>query len=137
MKLSMGNLCSIAAGLFLLLISVSTFAQTPASGSAVPNLVVPNPVVPKLVNFSGTLTDLNRKPLNGVTGVTFLLYKDEQGGAPLWLETQNVQPGKTGHYTVMLGSTTNEGLPKMFSSTVKRAGSLCKSWDRKNSPAFC
>ena len=67
--------------------------------------------VPQVVNFSGVLTDLNGKPLTNITGVTFLLYKEEQGGAPLWIETQNVQPDKTGHYSVMLGSTTSTGLP--------------------------
>jgi hypothetical protein len=49
-----------------------------------------NAVVPPLVNFSGTLTDVNGKPLTGVVGVTFSLYKDQDGGAPLWMETQNV-----------------------------------------------
>jgi hypothetical protein len=70
-----------------------------------------NVIVPPLVNFSGVLTDLNGKPLTGMVGVTFLLYKDSQGGSPLWLETQNVQPDRTGHYTVMLGSTSSTGLP--------------------------
>ena len=46
----------------------------------------PAAVVPTLVNFSGNLTDLNGKPLTGTVGVTFLLYKDQQGGAPLWIE---------------------------------------------------
>jgi len=78
-------------------------AESAASGSDV--------VVPPLVNFSSVLTDLNGKPLTSITGVTFFLYKEEQGGAPLWLETQNVQPDKTGHYSVMLGSTTSSGLP--------------------------
>jgi len=73
--------------------------------------------VPALVSFSGTLIDLNAKPLTGVTGVSFLLYKDSQGGAPLWMETQNVQPDKTGHYSVVLGSTTSQGLPQdLFAS---------------------
>ncbi|HET6181701.1 MAG TPA: hypothetical protein VFE61_32580 [Candidatus Sulfotelmatobacter sp.] len=67
--------------------------------------------VPPLVNFSGLLTDVNGKPLTGVVGVTFLLYKDAQGGAPLWIETQNVQPDKIGHYTAILGSTSSHGLP--------------------------
>src|SRR5215471_9459903 len=67
--------------------------------------------VPPLVNFSGRLTDVSGKPLTGVVGVTFLLYKDEQGGAPVWLETQNVTPDKNGRYTVTLGATTSSGLP--------------------------
>ena len=67
--------------------------------------------VPTLVQFSGVLTDVNGKPLTGVVGVTFMLYKDQQGGAPLWLETQNVQPSTTGRYSVMLGATSSTGLP--------------------------
>jgi trimeric autotransporter adhesin len=67
--------------------------------------------IPTLVNFSGVLTDLEGKPLTGIVGVTFLLYKDQQGGAPLWMETQNIQPNKTGQYSVMLGATTADGLP--------------------------
>jgi hypothetical protein len=68
-------------------------------------------VVPNVTRFSGTLTDLNGKALTGITGVTFSLYKDEQGGAPLWMETQNVTPDKNGRYSVVLGSTTATGLP--------------------------
>jgi len=67
--------------------------------------------VPRLVNYSGAVTDGNGKTLSGVVGVTFLLYREAQGGAPLWMETQNVQPNKSGHYTVTLGSTTSQGLP--------------------------
>jgi hypothetical protein len=73
--------------------------------------------VPPMVSFSGRLTDVNDKPLTGVVGVTFYLYKDQQGSAPLWMETQNVQPDKTGGYSVMLGSTTSHGLPaELFAS---------------------
>jgi hypothetical protein len=74
-------------------------------------------VVPPLVNFGGVLTDLSNKPLSGVTGVTFSLYKEQQGGSPVWMETQNVQPDETGHYTVMLGSTTSTGLPSSLFAT--------------------
>jgi hypothetical protein len=83
----------------------SSFAQQSSTASAA------NAAVPTLVNFSGTLTDVSGKPLTGTIGVTFYLYKDEQGGAPLWLETQNVHPDRNGHYTVMLGSTRSTGLP--------------------------
>jgi hypothetical protein len=69
-------------------------------------------VVPQLMNYAGVLTNVNGKPLAGVIGVTFLLYKDQQGGSPLWMETQNVQPDKSGHYTVMLGSSTSQGVPQ-------------------------
>ena len=64
-----------------------------------------------MVNFPGTLADASGKPMTSRVGVTFFLYREQQGGAPLWIETQNVRPDKAGHYSVMLGSTTNQGLP--------------------------
>jgi hypothetical protein len=67
--------------------------------------------VPTVIRFSGNLADENGKALGGMVGITFSLYKDEQGGAPLWLETQNVATDKSGHYSVTLGSTTTVGLP--------------------------
>jgi len=67
-------------------------------------------VVPNLVRFSGSANDLNNKPISGVVGVTFALYKDQQGGAPLWLETQNVSADKNGHYSVSLGATKTGGV---------------------------
>jgi endosialidase-like protein len=67
--------------------------------------------VPTMMKYSGVLTDISGKPLGSIVGVTFLFYKDEQGGAPLWMETQNVTPDNNGHYTVVLGSTSSQGLP--------------------------
>ena len=96
------SLYSIAAGVVLLLFSTLVGAQTPTVTSTVPTLI----------NFSGTLSDAIGKSVADVTGVTFLLYKDSEGGAPLWMETQNVRPDKTGHYSVILGSTTSQGLPQ-------------------------
>jgi len=79
-------------------------AQTSGSGP------VSAQVPPPLVNFSGVLTDVNGKPLTGVVGVTFSLYQEQQDGSPLWLETQNVRPNSTGHYTVVLGSASSQGI---------------------------
>jgi len=90
---------------------VASIAQQGAASAASNVATATTSAVPKVVNYSGTLTDLNSKPLTGVTGVTFLLYKESQGGTPLWMETQNVQPNKSGHYSVTLGSTTSRGLP--------------------------
>jgi hypothetical protein len=97
---------SVCVCVFLLLACfvLPMAAQQPAAVSA-------NVAVPPMVNFSGVLTDVNGKPLTGTVGVTFYLYKDSQGGAPLWMETQNVQADKAGHYTAVLGSTSSQGLP--------------------------
>ena len=67
--------------------------------------------VPNLIKYSGVLKDANGALLQTLSGVTFLIYKDEQGGTPLWMETQNVQPDKAGRYTVQLGGVTKDGLP--------------------------
>ncbi|MGB2606241.1 MAG: hypothetical protein WBC78_21730, partial [Candidatus Sulfotelmatobacter sp.] len=67
--------------------------------------------VPTLIKFSGNVKDANGKPLSGIAGLTFALYQDQQGGAPLWLETQNVQLDASGHYAVRLGATKPDGMP--------------------------
>jgi hypothetical protein len=67
--------------------------------------------VPPLVRFAGVAKSVGGEALTGTIGVTFLIYAEQQGGAPLWLETQNVQPDATGQYSVMLGATKAEGLP--------------------------
>ncbi len=96
--------------LWFALIAVSVVAGQSATTST-------SPAVPALVNYSGTLTGVDGKPLTGLTGVTFYLYESSQGGAPLWMEVQNVQVNKAGHYSVTLGSTTSQGLPvSVFSS---------------------
>ncbi len=67
--------------------------------------------IPALIQFGGVLVDVNGKPMTGTVGVTFAVYKNQEGGAPLWVETQNVQPNKAGHYSVTLGATASTGLP--------------------------
>jgi hypothetical protein len=69
-----------------------------------------NSIVPRLVRFSGSLSSISGKPPSSTVGVTFSLYKDSDGGSPLWVETQNVQPDSKGHYTVLLGSTKSDGV---------------------------
>jgi len=41
---------------------------------------------------SGTAKDPGGNPVTGVTGITFALYAEQTGGAPLWSETQ--RPGR-------------------------------------------
>src|ERR1035437_2908230 len=69
--------------------------------------------VPNLVRYSGTLKDAQGAALSSSTavGVTFSIYKQQDGGAAVWMETQNVTPDASGQYSVVLGSTTATGLP--------------------------
>jgi hypothetical protein len=88
--------------LVLTLLACNGFAQQSATGLASASTAVPN-----LINFNGTLPDA----LGKLSSVTFLLYKDQTGGSPLWMETQNITPTKNGQYTATLGVTKPHGLP--------------------------
>lgn len=103
--------CVCAASFFvasILFFGTSTAAAqqaAPAMSGAAPS------AVPSLISYNGVLGNSGSQSRAAVTGVTFLLYRDEQGGAPLWIETQNVTPDKTGHYVAQLGATSTNGLP--------------------------
>ena len=88
----------------------SLFAQQVAAPAA-------TSVVPRLINFSGVVRGSDGKPLTGTVGVTFSLFKDQEGGPPLWFETQNVQADNSGRYKLWLGASKPEGLPmELFAS---------------------
>src|SRR5689334_22324715 len=89
-------------------------AQNPSSpvvevGSSVGDTAVSNAA--RLVKFGGTLRDGTGAPLTGTVGVAMGIYKEQQGGTPLWMETQNVTLDAQGNYTVLLGATQTDGLP--------------------------
>ena len=88
--------------------------------------------VPRLVKFSSAIPGFNANEAQAetaaanagsaatsVVGITFSLYSEQTGGAPLWSEVQNVKVDSTGHYTVQLGATQTEGLPVELFSTAQ------------------
>jgi hypothetical protein len=84
-------------------------AQESATGANISDVSASSPV-PRLIRFSGALKGTETQSSTTV-GMTFMLYKDQQGGSPLWMETQNVQPDANGRYSVQLGSTQANGMP--------------------------
>ena len=64
-----------------------TFEQTPTKTES---------ALPRLVRFGGTVKSLDGSPPVGVVGITFALYSEQTGGAPLWLENQNVSADSNG-----------------------------------------
>jgi hypothetical protein len=46
---------------------------------------------------------------SSTVGVTFAIYKQQDGGAAVWMETQSVATDGSGNYSVLLGSTTAAG----------------------------
>ncbi len=106
---------SLVLGVFTVLLSLLALAFTLAQPSSAGD------AVPSLVSFGGTLRESSGAPMSKITGVTFAIYNSQTGGAPLWLETQNVTPDASGHYTVQLGSTKSGGIPAdLFSQNEER-----------------
>ena len=101
------------ACLFLMLLG--PFATVFAQGDLHPSreeVGVEKTSLPLIVKFNGLLRGLSDGlPLTDLVGVTFALYKSETGGAPLWLETQNVDLDAAGEFTVLLGSAHSGGIP--------------------------
>jgi hypothetical protein len=70
-------------------------------------------IVPTMVKFSGTVAGAPSR----IVGITFAFYNDQQGRAPLWMETQSVSLDGSGRYNVQLKATLPAGLPKdLFAS---------------------
>src|SRR5271155_2514857 len=109
--------------LMMLLCLVMGVAARAHQESTTQETVFPQPqptqsvVVPRLIKFSGTLLDAKEQPMAGPMGLTFALYRQQTGGAALWMETQNVQPDAHGGYTVLLGANSANGVPsELFAS---------------------
>jgi len=103
----------------LLLVAASWAQQSSLSPSG--GQPAASAIVPRLVRFSGGVKDAQGQSLSGVVGVTFALYKNQEGGAPLWMEVQNLQLDSQGRYNALLGSNTAEGVPlELFTSNEAR-----------------
>jgi hypothetical protein len=90
-------------------VGLLSLTLTPAAQTASDSTTSP---VPLMIQFSNVATDESGNLLSGEVSITFSFYNSQQGGEPLWTETQaNVQLDPTGHYSVQLGITTPKGLP--------------------------
>lgn len=97
--------CSAAVAMAIFSAGAQTITpRTPMAASA-------PTVVPTLVPFSGTALGYDGKPLTGEIPATISLFKDEEGGEPLWTEVQTVVIESNGHYQLQLGASSADGLP--------------------------
>ena len=81
----------------------------------------PTSGVPNEIKFAAVLRDSSGKPLAGTVSVTFALYDQQEGGAPSWSETQNVEVDAQGRYSVLLGAASGAGVPaELFRSSEGR-----------------
>jgi hypothetical protein len=96
----------------LLTLSLAAFVSAPAQDGAVPAIPVS---IQQVIRISGAISSATSAP--ATVGVTFALYKDQAGGVPLWIETQNVAVDGSGHYTAYLGANHAQGVPpELFAS---------------------
>ncbi|MBI3404292.1 MAG: hypothetical protein HY046_02420, partial [Acidobacteria bacterium] len=109
-----------------LIVGLFVFAERPASATpqqrevATPDTptarvqgkdTMADRAVPRLVKFGGTLREANGTARTGTVGVVFAVYADQNGGAPLWMETQNVSLDESGKYSALLGAVSRGGVP--------------------------
>jgi len=71
------------------------------------------PSVPLLIRYTGSADGIT----SSMCGVTFAFYKDQSGGAALWLETQSVALDSRGQFHTLIGASHNDGIPlELFTS---------------------
>jgi len=112
-------LTSITVATLFAALAIPPLAAQERQGAAAPQAMAPQPddgtKVPRLIRFSGAVNpQIAQIPQNEDNegakaqaatpiSLTFSLYELQEGGSPLWTETQSVQLDSQGHYTVLLG----------------------------------
>jgi hypothetical protein len=111
-------LVELPASLFLILLLAPALgsaqkgsAQNATAVTATPLAASAPTAVPGLIPYAGIAEDRDGKPLSGSASITFQIFRDEQGGEPLWVETQKAAFDASGRYTVQLGASSPTGLP--------------------------
>src|SRR3954470_24204607 len=67
--------------------------------------------VPLLVRVTSSFHPSGGEPAAAMETITLSVYAEENGGAPLWEETQAVAVNPDGRFTLLMGSTRPDGLP--------------------------
>lgn len=75
----------------------------------------------RLVPAGGVVRDTAGTLRTGPVVVTFAIYAERDGGAPLWSETQTLELDAAGQYSTLIGQMQRDGLPvKLFSGDEAR-----------------
>src|ERR1051325_7525944 len=96
---TMKRLALLLVSLGVFFVAVSAQAQSTADAAG----------VPRVINFSGMVA--GEAARTGGALITVSVYAEQSGGAPLWSEQQTVTLDSAGHYSVLLGSLTQGGIP--------------------------
>ncbi len=105
MRLDRIILCFVLASLVLASCASAQVDSQTASA------VISSGTQPRLIRLRGIIQDEQSLPITGSVDVTFSVYGDQTTPNPLWQETQNVTLDAAGHYNVLVGVTSEAGLP--------------------------
>jgi hypothetical protein len=104
----------VRAAILMLFLVPAAPARAQQPASAAPAVAA---TVPRVMRVAGTFRPTNHLPLAEAEVVTVSIYAAEVGESPLWQETQQVRMDAEGRYSLLLGSTSAEGLPReLFAS---------------------
>ncbi len=116
-------LVGLCGGLVFLLCAPSGLAQQGETAvEETRNALMETSAVPRLVRFTGALRTAEGPPVRGLAArLTFSIYAEQNGGAALWSESQDVALDEHGRYSVLLGAMSDGGLPaEVFSANGAR-----------------
>jgi hypothetical protein len=103
------NYFRVSKFIFTLIVLFGAVGSSRAQEAAQPVAAIES--VPRLIQSNGILKDGSARAVAGAASVTFAIYSEQEGGAAIWSETQNVLADASGHYTAVLGSATAGGFP--------------------------
>jgi hypothetical protein len=108
-------------GILLFLTAVPQFSGAQCANPSTSTASSCTSVFPRFLKFAGVLRNTGGASPRGVLAIKFVIYGESTGGTPLWQETQNTEIDPSGHYEVLLGATSREGVPsELFATTEPR-----------------
>jgi hypothetical protein len=116
----MNRFWQVSFGITALVAVTSGVAHAQSSAPSGAPATQQTSTIPRSVPFNGQIGTPSGDPRTAVM-LTFGLYTDQSGGTPIWTEQHSVALDADGRYSVVLGSTREEGLPaEAFSAGTPR-----------------
>jgi hypothetical protein len=101
--------------LVLISFTLAIALATPGiSGAGEPQQSGPVASAPAFVRLDGALTTAGGEARTGPVVLVVSLYAAQDDPAPLWVESQSATLDAAGRYTIFVGSTQADGLPRDF-----------------------
>ncbi len=109
----MKRTCIAVVAVMLLTLASAAFGEKQINSEAIAG----EKIAPRRIKFSGTLNNSYGLPPDTPVVIHFALYTSKERPDSLWSESQLVELGEEGRYTVFLGASEKEGLPPELFST--------------------